>query len=175
MARDSWEGTYSGGATQDFDPGAGADTVQTIGTIAAMSSGQIDLQWAEPWGHATSDFAIDVYTISGGTPTFAFTTDTNNLVSGLPSEFAVISNSGGSAVTVGIAIRRVAGGGAPFLKYILLGAITADIQLPDELERDRPGRGGGERRAHGRRLGRTGRRRRPRRSARAGPSRTCST
>ena len=63
---DSWEGTYSGGATQDFDPGAGADTVQTIGTIAAMSSGQIDLQWAEPWGHATSDFAIDVYAISGG-------------------------------------------------------------------------------------------------------------
>ena len=62
---DSWEGTYSGGATQDFDPGAGADTVQTIGTIAAMSSGQIDLQWAEPWGRATSDFAIDVYAISG--------------------------------------------------------------------------------------------------------------
>ena len=85
---DSWEGTYAAAPpppTPGLRPGSGADTVQTIGTIAAMSSGQIDLQWAEPWGRATSDFAIDVYAISGGTPTFAFTADTNNLVSGLPT------------------------------------------------------------------------------------------
>ena len=45
---------YSAGADNDFDPGAGVDTVQTIGTFSNASP-FVSLQWAEPWGGATTN------------------------------------------------------------------------------------------------------------------------
>ena len=54
-----WEGVYAptpirarSATTEDFDPGPGVDTVQTVGTIAANGDAAIVVQWAEPWGHA---------------------------------------------------------------------------------------------------------------------------
>ena len=76
----------------------------------------VSLQWDEAFGQASTDLAIDVYGISGGTPTYAFTVDADNLATGIPSEFAQIVITG--TATVGIAIRRKAGARNPFIKYV---------------------------------------------------------
>jgi Subtilase family len=123
-ANQSWEGTYApvadpsarSATTEDFDPSAAVDTVQTLGVVPAGDEVDLVLQWAEPWGHAATDFAIDVYAIVGGTPVFQDTVDTDNLVSGVPEEFAQIPAN--TTFTLGIAIRRVAGTGTPPMKLI---------------------------------------------------------
>ena len=130
--RQSWEGTYApttdprgvSPSANDFAPGAATDAIQTVGTFSNRTL-YLDLQWDEAWGHAESDLALDVYSISGGVPTFAFTVDGNNLVTGIPQEHATINVSG--TVTVGIAIGRVAGSRNPFMKYIVGGAQTFSI------------------------------------------------
>jgi hypothetical protein len=114
-ARQSWEGTLNlSGASEDFDPGAGVDTVQTIGTFTNRSP-FLSLQWAEPWGHATTDLAIDVY-IDGA---LLGTVDDNDLVSGIPLEIFGVTITG--THTLGIGIRRIGGTGLPQLKYIVGG------------------------------------------------------
>ena len=68
-ANQSWQGTYApvadptlrSATTENFDPGGGVDTVQSVGTIPANGSVYLGLQWAEPWGRATTDLALDVY------------------------------------------------------------------------------------------------------------------
>ena len=91
--------------------------MQSVGTIPANGSVYLGLQWAEPWGRATTDLALDVYRFVGGVPVFDFTTDTDNIATGIPMEIAEI-DAGSSPLTFGIAIRRVAGTGTPFMKYI---------------------------------------------------------
>lgn len=113
-ARQSWEGTYTGTTDNDFDPGAGVDTVQTIGTFTNRSP-FLSLQWAEPWGAATTDLAIDVY-IDGAK---VGTVDDNDLVTKIPLEIFQIGISG--THTLGIGIRRVGGTGTPLMKYIVGG------------------------------------------------------
>ena len=91
-ANQSWEGTYSpvadpsarSATTEDFDPSAAVDTVQTLGEVPAGQEIDLVLQWAEPWGHAATDFAIDVYSIVGGTPVFQFTVDATTSRAGSP-------------------------------------------------------------------------------------------
>ncbi len=114
-AKQSWEGTLSlSGAAEDFDPSAGVDTVQTIGTFTNRSP-YISLQWAEPWGAATTDLALDFYIDGVLVPG---QTDAAN-VGGIPNEFEQVNISG--THTLGIGIRRVAGTGTPFMKYIVGG------------------------------------------------------
>ena len=72
------------------------------------------LQWAEPWGRAASDFAIDVYASGGATP--IRTIDTSNVVTGLPVEAQALKFAGPG--TIEVAIRRVSGTGNPFLKLV---------------------------------------------------------
>lgn len=136
--RHSWEGTYApvadpqalSATTEDFAPGAAVDTVQTVGTIPAGRDITLVLQWAEPWGAATTDLAVDVYDIGVSTP--AFTVDTDNLATGIAEE--AVSIHAGSTVTFGIAIRRVAGTGNPFMKYIDFanGVGTVTIEHPTD-------------------------------------------
>jgi hypothetical protein len=135
----SWQGTYSpvpdptakSPTTEDFDPSSAVDTIQSLGTIPQNGSETVSLQWAEPWGHATDDFALDVYSITAGVPTFAFTIDSDNIMSGIPLEFATIQATS-AAVGVGIAIRHVAGTGTPILKFIDYtdGAFPVTIEHP---------------------------------------------
>jgi Subtilase family len=133
----SWEGTYTPTAdprdpdvsptANDFDPGAGADAIQTLGTFTNTSP-FLSFQWAEPWGSATTDLALDFWQISGGVPTYIFTQD--NGPTGFPSEFASF-NVVGSA-TVGVSVRRVSGTGTPFMKYIMGGTngVNAITEYP---------------------------------------------
>jgi subtilase family protein len=128
--RQGWEGTYTGGATEDFDPGPAVDAVQTVGTVTAgQPATYVVLQWAEPWGRAATDFAVDVYSFSGGVPSFAYTVDDDNIVGGLPEEVVPVSASSGT-IAFGIAIRRVSGTASPLLKYIDFtnGAGTTTIE-----------------------------------------------
>ncbi len=131
-AQESWQGTFDGTASEDFDPGPGVDPVQSIGTLQAHQSTTIVLQWAEPWGAAVTDLALDVYSIAtNGTTTLLGTADTNNLVTGIPEEAATIT-AGGGAMTYGIGIRRVAGVANPLMKFIDFtnGAGTVTIEHP---------------------------------------------
>lgn len=117
-ARQSWEGTYTpAGGTNDF---GGGDTIQTLGTFSG--SVLFSLQWAEPFGGATTDLAVDVYT--GSTPTFIGSLDTDNIATGLPIEIGTITL--GAATPLSIAIRRKSGG-TPFMKYIVHGPPTFTV------------------------------------------------
>ena len=114
-ARQSWEGTLNlSGVDEDFDPGAGVDTVQTLGTFSNRSP-FVSLQWAEPWGAATTNLALDWY-VDG---VLLASGDTNNIATGIPNEFEGVTISG--THTLGIGIRRVSGAGTPFMKYIVGG------------------------------------------------------
>ena len=131
-ARQSWEGTYApttdpravSPSANDFDPGAGADAVQTIGTFTDRDI-FISLQWDEPFNQASTDLAVDVFGISGGVPSYAFTVDTDNIATTRPAEFTNITVTG--TATVGISIRRKTGTRNPFMKYIVGGTPTFSI------------------------------------------------
>jgi hypothetical protein len=117
-AQQAWEGPFTpSGANEDFDPGAGVDAVQTIGTVPAGVTTTVVLQWAEPWGHASTDLALDIYQIGGGAPALIDTADSNNLATGIPLE-AIGVGGGATALTFGIGIRRVAGTANPLMKFV---------------------------------------------------------
>ena len=113
-ARNAWQGTFTPAPNgmEDFDPSAAVDTMQSVGPVPAHVELDVVLQWAEPWGHAATDFALDVYDITGGTPVLVRTSDARNIQTGLPEEVVPVI-AGNAATTYGIAIRRVAGTGSP--------------------------------------------------------------
>jgi hypothetical protein len=137
-ASQSWEAAYTpvpdpsaqgSPSTEDSDPGPAVDTVQSVATIPAGSTAYLSLQWAEPWTHATSDFAVDVYDTSVSPPPFLFTIDSDNLVSGIPAEFGGVTASQAGAATFGIAIRRRAGTGTPLLKYVVYTSGVGTVSI----------------------------------------------
>ena len=127
-ARQSWEGTFtpsaSNAAENDFDTGAGDDRRQTIATVPDTQQLSVFVQWANPVGAVTDDFALDFY--NANTSTFIGTVDSDNVASGLPAESATLTGSGGGT-TFAMTIRRVGGSGAPPLKWIANGAFTGAL------------------------------------------------
>jgi hypothetical protein len=127
-ARQSWEGTFtpstSSPTENDFDTGPGDDRRQTIATVPAGQSLSIFVQWAEPVGAVTDDFALDFY--DANTLAFIGTIDTNNITTGLPAEAATL-NGGGAGRTFALAIRRVSGTGNPPLKWIGNGSFSGSL------------------------------------------------
>jgi subtilisin family serine protease len=135
-ARQSWEGTFTPSsvpAENDFDTGAGEDRQQTIATVPNGQQLSIFVQWANPFGAVTDDFALDFY--NANTSTFLATIDSNNVTTGIPAESAVL-NGGGAGATFAVAIRRVSGSGTPRLKWIANGAFTG--ALPAEHSTNSP-------------------------------------
>ncbi len=119
-ARQSWEGTLTG-TDNDFDPGAGIDPIQTLGNFSGVSP-FISLQWAEPWGAATTDLRLDWYV--DGNPVAS--NDDDNIATGFPVEVEQLGLPAGSH-SVAIGIHRDAGAGTPFMKYIAGGAGTFTV------------------------------------------------
>ena len=115
-------------STEDFDPSGAVDTRQTIGSFGNTDVVTLVLQWAEPWGGARSDFALDVYL--AGSPTPIMATDTNNLITRVPLEAKQIQFN--SNATIEVAIRRVSGTGNPLLKLVAFtnGAGNVSIEHP---------------------------------------------
>ena len=118
-SRNAWEGTFTpapASTSEDFDPGAGVDTLQQV-TIPAHVQVIIVLQWAEPWGQAATNLDLDLYNLSGGGQTLVDSSTDDNALTGLPLEF-VTATAGAAPLPLGIAIRRVSGAASPFMKYI---------------------------------------------------------
>ena len=131
--RNAWQGTFTpSGAMEDFDPSAAVDTMQSVGPVPAHVEMDVVLQWAEPWGHAATDLALDVYDITGNTPVLVRTSDAKNIQTGLPEEVVPVI-AGNAATTYGIVIRRVAGTGSPFMKFMALtNGAPLSIEHPSE-------------------------------------------
>lgn len=122
-ARQSWEGTYAdSGGSQSFSADA-TPTVQTIATVPAGSFVQVALQWNEPWAAAVTDIdALLVKADGSALPSAPSGGQDDNLVAGgNPSEIVTWRNTSGAPVSVGLQIKRAAGAGTPFMKYIARG------------------------------------------------------
>lgn len=118
-ARQSYEATYAdNGGLHDFDPGAGTDTRQTIANVPNNAFFQLSLQWAEPWGNATTDLNAILRNAANGN---LLVQDTTNNVGGNPIATVTWTNNTGGAVNVALDIARANGAGSPFMKYIARG------------------------------------------------------
>lgn len=124
-ARQSWEGVFTpvgSPANNDFDPGAGSDTRQTVATLSSASQQlSVFLQWDDPFGAVTHDYALDVYDSTGTSLIQTF--NNNNIATGIPAEGFTATGP----LTFTIAIRRVAGTGASHLKWIANGQFTGSV------------------------------------------------
>ena len=123
-ARQSWEGVFTpvgSPALNDFDPGPATDTRQTVATVSSGQSLSLVLQWDDPFGAVTNDYAMDVYNAS--TSAFITTFDANNVTTGVPME----GLSANGPISFAIEIRRVAGTGASHLKWIVNGSFTGSV------------------------------------------------
>ena len=119
-SRNAWEGTFTpapSSTSEDFDPGPGVDTMQAVATVPANVEVDVVLQWAEPWGHAATNLDLEIYDLTGGTPTLVASSTSDNALTGMPVEFAG-AVAGSAPATIGIVIRRVSGAATPFMKYI---------------------------------------------------------
>ena len=126
-ARQSWEGVFTPSsvpAENDFDPSAGEDRRQTIATVPNGQQLSVFVQWEDPVGAVTNDFALDFYDAS--TNTFLATINTNNIATGQPQENAVLTGAG-AGTQFAIAIRRISGTGTPHLKWIANGSFTGSL------------------------------------------------
>ncbi|MET0510226.1 MAG: S8 family serine peptidase [Thermoleophilaceae bacterium] len=126
-ARQSWEGVFTPGAVvtaeNDFDPSAAEDRRQTIATVPNGQQLSIFVQWEDPVGAVTNDFALDFY--NANTSAFIGTIN-SGVATGVPSEGATL-NGGPGGTTFAMAIRRVSGTGTPHLKWIANGSFTGSL------------------------------------------------
>jgi hypothetical protein len=115
-ARQSYESNYRDSAgLHDFDPGAGTDTRSCFsGTVPSGAFIFLVLQWAEPWGGASTN--LDLRLVTPGGSVLAQST-TNNIATGLPIEEVFFGN-GGAPVQPCVEIPRAAGSGTPLVKWI---------------------------------------------------------
>ena len=110
-------------AENDFDPSAAEDRRQTIATVPNGQQLSIFVQWEDPVGALTNDFALDFYNAN----TSAFIGTINSSVpTGAPVEGATL-NGGPGGTTFAMAIRRVSGTGTPHLKWIANGSFTGSL------------------------------------------------
>src|SRR5262249_23614871 len=106
-ARQSYEATYNNsGGLHDFDPGAATHTRQTIASVPNGSFFQLVLQWAEPWGNATTDLNAILRNATSGT---VLAQDTTNNIGGNPMASVTWTNNTGAAVNVALDIPRAGG------------------------------------------------------------------
>ncbi len=126
-ARQSWEGVFTPGAVvtaeNDFDPSAAEDRRQTIATVPNGQQLSIFVQWEDPVGALTNDFALDFY--NANTSAFIGTIN-SSVATGVPAEAATL-NGGAGGTTFAMAIRRVSGTGTPHLKWIANGSFTGSL------------------------------------------------
>ena len=154
-AQQSWEGTYNGGASQDFDPGParrhrpdGRHAPERPERDASCCSGP------SRGGARRRLRARHLPHHRRPAQTLLATVDTNNIASGIPEEVGEISCHAATRARTGSGSARVAGTGTPLLKYVDFtnGAGTVAIEHPTNSGRDQPRRRLGERGADGRRL-----------------------
>lgn len=130
-ARRSYESAFrtSANGFHDFDPSGGVDQLQDLVVVPASGSLYLVLQWDDPWGSATHDFDVFGYVLDVDPANPAFVFETDNLASGRPVESVSWPNPFSVPVVVSIAIRRSAGTGPSFLKYIVADPNDDDVPI----------------------------------------------
>ncbi len=112
----SYEGIYndtSGNGRHNFGVN---DSFMQI-TLAGNARLLIGLQWAQPWGNASTDLDLELWN-SSFTATLATSTTAN--VGGNPFEFIDYTNPGNTAITASIAVPAITGNTSNLtLKFIL--------------------------------------------------------
>lgn len=116
-ARQSWEGTFVPTAAGFHDFGGG-DQIQSIATVPQNTTIVVSFQWGERFGGATTDLDLQLYNMANVAGGPVQTSGDDNIQNGNPRELLVFTNPSGGAVNVGLAIRRLAGAGTPFMKWI---------------------------------------------------------
>src|SRR4029079_13233898 len=89
---------------------------QSIHTVPAGDFIEINFQWAEPWGRATTDIDVSLDNVANRAGLASDTTANN--VTGIPSAYMFWRNTTSAPVQVELRIRRFSGTNAPFMKYI---------------------------------------------------------
>ncbi len=106
----SYEAVFSDLDGDSWHAYAGDDEVLQItvaaGTALNPISFPLALQWAQPWGNATTDLRIEVW--NSAVDTLLQSSSTNN-VGGNPYDAVTISNTSGAALTLNIAVKRISG------------------------------------------------------------------
>ena len=102
----------------DFDPSAGVDNGDAV-TVAANGGFDIDLQWAEPWGHVTTDYDLFVLNAAGSV---VASSDFDQAASQEPFEFLGYGNQTGAPQTYRIVIAQVGSGPPARLKFLFAGS-----------------------------------------------------
>ncbi len=118
-ANQSYEATYSN--FLGYHNYSGGDAFMQI-TLAANSTVQIYLQWAEPWGNATSNLNLELW---NETVTTLLQQGSINNIGGNPNEDLTYFNNTASAVTLNIAVKRISGV-SPVFKFLIRGDVSID-------------------------------------------------
>ncbi len=119
MGDQSWEGTYRPSTVtsgfNNFDTTGGNDTTQKIRHVGPGGFIAVFLQWAEPWGRASTD--IDLF-LDDATTGNVLAQDITGISSGIPLANVFWRNNTTSSVTVQIRIKRYSGTAQPIMKWI---------------------------------------------------------
>ena len=112
----TWESNFGSPLYHDF---AMNDELQNF-TLPAGTDLYVSLQWAQPWGAATSDFDLEVWDLDSE-ELVAWSNDSN--IGSNPSEYLFYPNTTDAPLNLGVGVKRVAGTstGVNF-KYILFHA-----------------------------------------------------
>jgi hypothetical protein len=118
-ARQAWTGTYRPSTAapgyNNFSS-SGDDSFQSIHTVPPGDFIEINFQWAEPWGRATTDLDVSLDNVANGASLASDTTANN--ITGIPSAYMFWRNTTTAPVQVEMRVRRFSGTNAPFMKYI---------------------------------------------------------
>ena len=121
-ARQSWEGVFTPvGGLNDFDPGPGTDTRQTVATLPSGQSLTLTLQWDDPLGAVTNDYAHG--RLRRQHERLPHDVQREQRSDRSPTE----ALSANGPISFAIEIRRVAGTGASHLKWIANGSFTGSV------------------------------------------------
>jgi len=126
----SYEGDFTDSDNDgyhEYEPGVELASLTVADGSVNPVTIRLRLQWAQPWGNADTNLAIDIYDMAN---VLLFSSTENN-IGGDPFDILNITNSGGPT-TVRIAIRRVSGSADNLtFKYILFANGAWQGDLPD--------------------------------------------
>jgi hypothetical protein len=97
--------------------GAAASPASTY-TVGAGGVLQVNLQWAEPWYGVTTH--LDLFILDSTTQAILASSTADNILSGIPDQFASYRNNTGRPRTLEVVVGRIAGTSTPRLGYLLM-------------------------------------------------------
>ena len=119
-ANQSYEATYNALSSYHNYSNSGLGDIFMQVTIPAGGSISVFLQWAEPWGSATSNLDLELW---DGLIENRLRLGGVNNIGGIPFETVSYTNNLNTSFTANIAVKRVSGSN-PIFKFIIAGPIV---------------------------------------------------